>query len=69
MLRGTVATWFDDRAFGFISRDDAGANVFLHISQMPDGLPPRVGDRVSFDVSVDPRSGKHRAVDVLILPP
>jgi CspA family cold shock protein len=69
MLRGTVNTWFEDRGYGFVSRDDAGGNVFLHISQMPDKQPPRVGDRVSFDVGVDPRSGKHRAIDVLILTP
>ncbi|MDJ1170725.1 cold shock domain-containing protein [Roseofilum sp. BLCC_M154] len=30
--KGQLATWKDDRGFGFIQPDNGGKEVFLHIS-------------------------------------
>ena len=53
-----------DRGFGFIRPDDGTADVFVHISAFEDqGLDvPPVGDRISYDLETDSRSGKARAV-------
>jgi cold shock CspA family protein len=34
---GTVKRWFAMRGFGFVQRDDGQRDIFLHISQLPDG--------------------------------
>lgn len=48
-LRGTVVSFDDDRGFGFIrvaGRDD----VFLHASDIPGGVRPGPGHRVTFEI-------------------
>ncbi|MVT70266.1 cold-shock protein [Bradyrhizobium pachyrhizi] len=66
MAMGTIKKWIDDRGFGFIAPDDGGADVFLHASALPLSTVPEVGARVSFEVKLDPRSGRMRARDVRI---
>jgi CspA family cold shock protein len=70
MAYGTV-TWFDaGRGFGFISRagfvsrDDGGAEIFVHHSQISDDSPRPLGkgDRVRF--TLQPHARGLRAADV-----
>ena len=60
----TIKTWVEDRGFGFIRPDNGGEDVFVHIKQFEvAGLGiPYEGDRVTYDVEPDPRSGRTRAV-------
>jgi cold shock protein len=59
--------WFDaERGFGFIA-DDAGGEVFLHASALPDGVTPAVGTKVDFGVA-DGRRGP-QALSVKLLDP
>lgn len=60
---GTLAKWNDDRGFGFILPNQAGEEIFVHISAFPkDGVRPAVGEVVSFETAtVD---GKIRAVAI-----
>jgi CspA family cold shock protein len=63
-LTGTVKTWVDERGFGFIRPDDGGNDVFVHIKEFEAaglGMPTE-GDRVSYEVESDRRSGRPRAV-------
>ena len=67
MATGTLKMWNADRGFGFIKEDDStGPDVFMHISALqgidPDNL--RLGERLSFDVERDTRSGKIKAANV-----
>ncbi|PAY05444.1 cold-shock protein [Bradyrhizobium sp. UFLA03-84] len=64
MATGTIKKWIDERGFGFVKPDDGGADVFLHISALPQGAQIEVGMRLSFEVAPDPRSGRTRARDV-----
>ncbi|SMD26941.1 cold-shock protein [Kibdelosporangium aridum] len=66
-----IVTWFDaERGFGFISRagfvsrDDGGAEIFVHQSQITsDSLRPiGRGDRVRF--TLEPHAQGLRATDV-----
>ena len=61
---GTLTTWNDDRGFGFITPDQGGQEVFVHIKAMRlKGLRPQAGQALSFEVEVGPQ-GKKRAKNV-----
>lgn len=70
MQEGTVK-WFNaEKGFGFIKNDNGGDDVFVHFSAIQsDGFKTlEEGQRVSFDVEVDPKnSSKMRAANVTVL--
>ena len=67
MPSGVLKTWNADRGFGFIAVDGAGADLFLHISDLkasgidPDGI--RIGDHLTFE-TVRARKGGMKASSV-----
>jgi len=68
MATGTVK-WFNaQKGFGFIQPDDGGNDVFVHISAVERaGLSNLAeGQKVSFEVKVDPRRGKSSAENLQI---
>ena len=66
MITGTVK-WFNSaKGFGFIQPDNGGADVFVHISAVQRaGLAGlNEGQRVSFELEKDKRSGKMAATQL-----
>jgi len=63
---GTVKFFNHSRGFGFITPDDGGKDVFLHISALQkSGLPaPDEGARVSFETEPDRRGKGPQATNV-----
>jgi len=66
MATGTVK-WFNaQKGYGFIEQDGGGKDVFVHISAVErsgiDGL--RDGQKVSFELENDPKSGKQSATNL-----
>jgi CspA family cold shock protein len=63
MTIGTVKWFNDQKGFGFIQPNDGGADVFVHISAVERaGLPGlREGQKVSFELERDRKSGKNSA--------
>jgi CspA family cold shock protein len=63
---GTVKFFNHARGFGFITPDDGGKDVFVHISALEkSGLPALdEGMRVNFDTQDDPRGKGPQAVDL-----
>ena len=63
MQIGTVKWFNGQKGFGFIQPDDGGKDVFVHISAVEraglSGLAE--GQKVSFDVVADRRTGKSAA--------
>jgi cold shock protein len=63
MAQGTVKWFNSQKGFGFIQPDDGGKDVFVHISALEragmQGL--NEGQKVSFDVVADRRTGKSSA--------
>lgn len=58
---GTLVKWNDDRGFGFVVLPQSHEEIFVHISAFPrDGVRPRVGETVSFEVRTAP-DGRKRA--------
>lgn len=65
-FEGTVKSWNDDRAFGFIEPIQGGQEIFIHISALPARSGrPQLNQRVSFEVELN-REGKKRAKNVLL---
>jgi uncharacterized membrane protein YsdA (DUF1294 family)/cold shock CspA family protein len=53
-LNGKIATWKDDRGYGFIEPDNGGPQVFVHIkSFLNKRIRPAVKDPVSFELAQD----------------
>jgi len=63
MTTGTVKFFNATKGFGFIQPDTGGADVFVHISAVERaGMRTIVeGQKISFDVVKDARSGKSAA--------
>ena len=61
---GKLKTWNADKGFGFITPDNGGQEVFVHISDYPrQGGKPVIGEALSFDVALNPE-GKKKAINV-----
>jgi cold shock protein len=63
MRTGTVKFYNSQKGFGFIQPDDGGKDVFVHATALERaGMRGLVeGQKISFDVEVDRRSGKDAA--------
>ncbi|MCL4156570.1 UNVERIFIED_CONTAM: hypothetical protein GTU68_057353 [Idotea baltica] len=48
MSNGTVKFFNDSKGYGFITPDEAGKDVFVHINGLVDEIAE--GDKVSYDV-------------------
>ena len=53
-----------DKGFGFITPDEDGTDVFVHVSAVQGSTLLREGQKVSYEIGQDRRTGKSRAEDV-----
>ena len=63
MNKGTVKWFNSQKGFGFIQPEDGGKDVFVHISAVERAGMHALneGQKVSFDVVADRRTGKSSA--------
>jgi CspA family cold shock protein len=64
MPTGKIKMFNEDKGFGFIKPDDGGDDVFFHVSALREGDEIAKDKTVSFEVGVDKKSGKTKAVSV-----
>ncbi|ADJ29623.1 cold-shock DNA-binding domain protein [Nitrosococcus watsonii C-113] len=65
-MKGEIASWNDEKGYGFISPMRGGDRVFAHIKAFVNrGRRPAVGDAVTFSMSTDAR-GRHCAKEAII---
>ena len=66
MATGTVKWYNETKGYGFIQPDNGGKDVFVHISAVERaglrGLAE--GQKISYEVEADRRSGKESAVNL-----
>ncbi|NTF10771.1 cold-shock protein [Agrobacterium rubi] len=67
MPTGTVKFFNDDKGFGFITPENSGTDVFVHVSALQQGGSLREGDNVTFEVGQDRKTGKSKAENVSVL--
>jgi cold shock protein len=69
VAQGTVKWFNGEKGFGFIAPDDGSKDVFVHISAVERaGLRElREGQRVSFEVVTDRKTGKSAAENLKAL--
>ncbi|WP_061937230.1 cold-shock protein [Aureimonas sp. AU22] len=69
MATGTVKFFNETKGFGFIAPEDGSTDVFVHISALERsgirGLAE--GQKVSFELVADRRSGKNAAENLQVL--
>lgn len=66
MATGTVKFFNSTKGFGFIAPDEGGTDVFVHISAVERGGMSSLneGQKVSFDIVRDRKSGKNAADNI-----
>ena len=66
MATGTVKFFNSQKGFGFIVQDGGGPDVFVHISAVEQAGMSNLneGQKLSFDVQADQRSGKSAAANL-----
>ena len=64
MPTGKVKMFNEECGFGFIKPDDGSADIFFHVSDLREGDEIAKDKAVTFEVGVDPKSGKTKAVSV-----
>jgi cold shock protein len=67
--RGIIKKWIELRGFGFAKRDGDADDIFIHASQLLNGLKLlNVGDLVEFDIVADKKDPtRSRAVAVSVV--
>ena len=66
MNTGTVKWFNDQKGYGFIQPDNGGKDVFVHVTAVErSGLRGLAeGQKISYELQTDQRSGKTSAVDL-----
>ena len=66
MATGTVKFFNGQKGFGFIAQDGGGPDVFVHVSAVERaGMRGLVeGQKVTFDIEADRKSGKSAATNL-----
>jgi CspA family cold shock protein len=63
---GTVKWYNAEKAYGFLASDEGGPDLFMHVSQLPEGFAPTPGMRVLHEIGLD-RRGREMALNVRLL--
>lgn len=67
MATGIIKFFAQDKGFGFITPDNGGPDVFVHISAVAPGASLQDGSKVSFEIGQDRKTGKSKAENVSII--
>ena len=60
---GTIKKFFEDKGFGFVTPDEGGDDVFVHVKDNPELEGCQQGDAVTYDAEWDDRKGKYKGTN------
>ena len=60
---GVVKKYFAEKGFGFVTPDDGGADVFVHVRDNPELQDCEIGTAVTYDSEFDDRRGKYKGIN------
>ena len=63
-MKGRVKWYEEMKDFGFITSDD-GTDYFVHAKNIMDGATLKKGDKVSFEVTSEPKGLRARKVRII----
>ena len=63
---GSIKVFFEDRGFGFVTPDDGGEDVFVHVKENPGLEGASQFDACTFDKEWDDRKGKYKGTNCTI---
>lgn len=69
MAIGTVKFFNQEKGYGFITPDNGGTDVFVHVSAIDGGNLRRDGQKVTYEIGQDRKTGKSRAENVRTVSP
>jgi CspA family cold shock protein len=67
MATGTIKFFAAEKGFGFITPENGGADVFVHVSALEGDASLSEGQKVSYDVGQDRKTGKSKAENVRVI--
>jgi cold shock protein len=67
MPTGTVKFFNADKGFGFITPENGGADVFVHVSALQRDGTLKEGQKVSYELGQDRKTGKSKAENISVL--
>lgn len=70
MISGIVKWYSSDKGYGFILPDGGGPDAFIHVKELESsGIHNlREGQRVSYEMVLDRKTGKSKAGNLAIVP-
>jgi len=67
-MSGTVKFFNSTKGFGFITNDETGEDIFVHITALNNGVSElQDGQKVTYEIEQDARSGRDRAANVTVI--
>ena len=54
-MKGKIIKYFSFRGFGFINPENSKEEIFFHVSNFPELIPPEIGNEVEFEINETPK--------------
>jgi len=54
-MKGKIIKYFSFRGFGFINPENSKEEIFFHVSNFPELVPPEIGNEVEFEINETPK--------------
>jgi cold shock CspA family protein len=64
-MKGKIIKYFSFRGFGFISPENSQEEVFFHVSNYPEQVPPEIGKDVEFELIETPKGKEATNIKIL----
>ena len=64
-MKGTIIKYFSFRGFGFIALENSQDEIFFHVSNYPELVPPEIGKDVEFELIETPKGKEATNIKIL----